>query len=150
GPQLAVTRPAGAPWLATPLQTPSGAAILVVRGRTAPTATLPAPPPQPVQVTGVLLPSQPRRTDPDPDDSRVPALNTAQLVGRFGFDLYSGYVVLTAQKPASELPPVPPPAGEATATAGLRNLLYALQWWVFGGFVVFFWWRLLRDRARVA
>jgi hypothetical protein len=28
---------------------------------------------------------------------------------------------------------------------GLRNLLYACQWWVFGGFAVFLWWRWCRD-----
>ena len=28
---------------------------------------------------------------------------------------------------------------------GLRNLLYALQWWVFGAFALFVWWRHLAD-----
>ena len=27
----------------------------------------------------------------------------------------------------------------------MRNLLYALEWWVFGGFAVFIWWRYVRD-----
>ena len=32
----------------------------------------------------------------------------------------------------------------ATFTA-VRNLLYAVEWWVFGGFAVFLWWRWCRD-----
>lgn len=27
---------------------------------------------------------------------------------------------------------------------GLRHLAYALQWWVFAGFAVFLWWRMVR------
>jgi hypothetical protein len=36
-------------------------------------------------------------------------------------------------------------------TTKLRNILYAIEWWVFGGFAVFLWWRWVRDeldRAR--
>jgi surfeit locus 1 family protein len=29
----------------------------------------------------------------------------------------------------------------------LRNLLYALEWWGFGGFAVFLWWRWYRDEV---
>ncbi len=34
-----------------------------------------------------------------------------------------------------------------TASGGfdLQNLSYALEWWVFAGFAVFLWWRLVRD-----
>ncbi len=32
----------------------------------------------------------------------------------------------------------------------LRNLAYGLQWWLFGGFVVFMWWRMARDDLRGA
>ena len=27
----------------------------------------------------------------------------------------------------------------------VRNLLYALEWWIFGGFAVFVWWRWRQD-----
>jgi surfeit locus 1 family protein len=36
------------------------------------------------------------------------------------------------------------PAG-ADASTGLRNLLYAFQWWVFGAFAIFMWWRWLME-----
>jgi hypothetical protein len=34
---------------------------------------------------------------------------------------------------------------KASTFTGLRNLLYAVEWWVFGGFAVFLWWRWCRD-----
>jgi DNA-binding transcriptional regulator of glucitol operon len=30
----------------------------------------------------------------------------------------------------------------------IQNFGYSIQWWLFAGFAVFFWWRLLRDHAR--
>ena len=36
-----------------------------------------------------------------------------------------------------------PDVGRFTA---LRNLLYAIEWWVFGGFVVLIWWRWLGEQ----
>jgi hypothetical protein len=29
----------------------------------------------------------------------------------------------------------------------LRNLAYGIQWWIFAGFAVFMWWRMLRAEA---
>jgi surfeit locus 1 family protein len=34
----------------------------------------------------------------------------------------------------------------ASRFTALRNLFYAWQWWLFGGFSVFLWWRHLRDQ----
>ena len=48
-----------------------------------------------------------------------------------------------ALEPA-DLEQLPPPAGGT----GLRNLLYALEWIVFGGFAGFVWWRYVRDVTR--
>jgi hypothetical protein len=31
------------------------------------------------------------------------------------------------------------------SSSGLRNLLYALQWWVFGAFALFMWWRWVEE-----
>jgi DNA-binding transcriptional regulator of glucitol operon len=30
----------------------------------------------------------------------------------------------------------------------IRNFGYSLQWWLFSGFALFFWWRIVRDHAR--
>jgi surfeit locus 1 family protein len=151
--QVLVDRGGGRPWLVTPLVTDAGSAILVVRGLAEPgsrSAERPAPPAGRVRVVGSLQPSQARGNDDDLGDDVVPTLSTAQLIGDFGADLYSGFVVLTEQTPPSTLPAATPPQPDASLTAGLRNLMYALQWWVFAGFVIFVWWRMLREERGVA
>ena len=35
---------------------------------------------------------------------------------------------------------------EVSSTDHLRNLLYAFQWWIFGGFAVYVWGRWCRDQ----
>jgi surfeit locus 1 family protein len=149
GPQLLVDGDDDpTPWLVAPLHTGTGSAVLVVRGRSdrvVPAAT------GPVQVTGVLLPSQAREDDPDPDDGVEPSLSTPRLVARMPVDLYSGYVVATDQRPAetdTALEPVEAPTREPSFTAGLRNLMYALQWWAFAAFAAFMWWRVAREDLR--
>jgi surfeit locus 1 family protein len=62
-------------------------------------------------------------------------------------DLYDGYLVLTDSTPRSHLRPVTPPVPAASRLAGLRNLVYAVQWWLFAAFVVFMAWRMVADRA---
>ena len=42
-----------------------------------------------------------------------------------------------------------PPDPEVSWTVGLRNLAYALQWWVFGLFSAFMWWRMATDALDV-
>jgi surfeit locus 1 family protein len=147
--QFLVDRPGDTSWVTTPLVTASGSAVLVVRGLTR-ASTPPAAPTGDVRVVGSLQPSEGRGDDRTPNDDRVPTLSTAQLVADVDHDLYSGFVVLTDQTPPSSLPEATPPQPDASFTTGLRNLMYALQWWLFGGFVVFMWWRIVRDEARVA
>jgi surfeit locus 1 family protein len=126
----------------TPLVAPSGSAVLVVRGST--TSATASTPPGPVTVTGILEPSG---TGAEPlDAGRVTdGISVASLVGAVHRDLYAGYVVLTTSRPAESLTPVTPPLPDPSRWAGVRNLLYALQWWVFAGFVGFMWWRIVTD-----
>jgi len=42
----------------------------------------------------------------------------------------------------------PPVGGAASSSLRLQNASYAVQWLAFAGFVVFFWWRALRDDVR--
>ena len=35
---------------------------------------------------------------------------------------------------------------QGVATVSIRNFVYAIQWWIFGVFAVWFWWRYLRDQ----
>lgn len=128
--------------VATPLLTQSGAAVVVVRGAT----DVPAAPASssPVEVTGILAPSTSSGSvldeDRVTDGVRIPA-----LVSEVSTDLYAGYVVLTKSEPEETLDTVQPPLAEPSRWAGIRNLLYAVQWWVFAGFVAFMWWRMTHD-----
>jgi surfeit locus 1 family protein len=126
----------------TPLLTRNGSVILVVRGSTQEVAS---PPPQGiVTVTGVLEPSS--ATGGSLSAERVTdGLRIASLLDGFSRDLYAGYVVLTASQPADPLPAIDPPLPDPSRWAGVRNLLYAVQWWVFAGFTGFMWWRIVRD-----
>lgn len=121
-------------------------AVLVVRGWTPTAQGAPAPPTGPVRVTGWLQPGEGSGvTDPDPTDDVIPQLRIADAIQHVDQDLYGGYVIAkTPTAPALEaVTPGSLPKPE-TFTA-LRNLLYAIEWWAFGGFAVFIWWRWCRD-----
>ena len=131
-------------WAVAPLQT-GDAAVLVVRGW--------APEPDDAllaatgdaEVVGWIQPPEGTLvTDDDPDDDVFPEIRVADAVQRVDVDLYSAYLV--SQEPtgglqAAELETLPDP-GRFT---GVRNLLYAVEWWVFGAFAAFIWWRWRKD-----
>lgn len=139
-------------------------AMLVVRGWAPTRADLPRPPRGPVAVTGWLQPGE-GSTDLDlhPRDRVLPALRIPDALQHVDQDLYGAYVVARETGPAPAVGStagwVPGAAdgmvGLARVTPGslpavssftaLRNLLYALEWWAFGGFAVFVWWRTCRD-----
>ncbi|MDX6297889.1 MAG: hypothetical protein QOI51_1746 [Nocardioidaceae bacterium] len=146
GEQLYVRHLAGASHryaVVTPLVTVNGSAVLVVRGSR---DTVGAVPPRgQVTVRGILEPSG---VGGPPNSQRVAnGLSVSSLVGAVTPDLYSGYVVQQVSTPrqAPTLAPVVPPLPDPSRWAGLRNLLYACQWWVFAGFVAFMWWRMTGD-----
>jgi surfeit locus 1 family protein len=130
----------------TPLVTANGSAVLVVRGEVDRLGAGSAVPSGPVTVTGVLEPSTQVGTSPG-RDGRTDGLETSVLVNAFPIDLYDGYLVLTDSTPRSHLRPVTPPLPAAARLAGLRNLVYAVQWWLFAAFVVFMAWRMIADRT---
>jgi cytochrome oxidase assembly protein ShyY1 len=104
-----------------------------------------------VEVTGVLQP------DDAPDDAagsmpagQLPALDAAELVNLWGSPIYNGYLVAATEQPggAGAQPervtqPAPQPHGIAW-----RNAAYAVQWWVFGGFGLVLWWKMVRQDQR--
>jgi cytochrome oxidase assembly protein ShyY1 len=126
----------------TPLVTDSGSALLVVRGLSDDRA---APPPVgQIEVDGVLEPSD-ESAAPLSDVRTTDGIQIARLVGTVDEDLYAGYLVARSTNPPDPLSPAPIPQPDASPWAGFRNLLYALQWWTFAAFVVFMWWRAIRD-----
>jgi surfeit locus 1 family protein len=135
-------------WVVSPLLLETGSAILVVRGWT-PEQSAPPVPTAPVTVTGSLQPGE----EPGADsvlgrDRVVDTIRTPSLVGQLPYDLYSAVLIRTAEepRPTDRLAPVDPSAPDVPWTDGLRNLAYALQWWIFGAFAAFMWWRICADQ----
>jgi surfeit locus 1 family protein len=117
-----------------------------VRGWTASVGDVPATAGT-TDLVGWLQPSDGTvAADDDPSDDVFPQLRVADLAQRFDEDLYGAYVVVRdppdglVQADLEQLPD----AGRLTA---LRNLLYAVEWWFFGAFAVFVWWRWAREEA---
>ena len=103
-------------------------------------------------VTGWLQPPEGNGSfDDDPSDDVVPQLRTA--------DASSASTTTSTARTSSPPRRAPglragdldslPEVGRFTA---LRNLLYAFEWWFFGAFAAFIWWRWVRDEqaARTA
>jgi surfeit locus 1 family protein len=132
-------------WAVTPVVTSNGSAIPVVRGWVPSPDDAPPGPTGRASLVGLLQPSEDTgAADSDPRDDVIPELSTTDLLPRAPYDLYGGYVVAAAPS-AGLLAVGPQHLPGAGATSGLRNLLYALQWWVFGAFAVFMWWRWIEE-----
>ena len=147
-------------WVMTPVLV-GDSAMPVVRGWSAQPE---APQPRgPVEIRGWLQASEGSGApDEDPDDDVIPEMRIASVVQRVDADLYSGYVVAedvvstgsttedgptTEEDGAAGLEKVTPASvPKVSGTTHLRNLLYAVQWWIFGGFAVYIWLRWCRDQ----
>ena len=111
------------------------------------------PPPGPVTVVGWLQPSEGLDLPADPvqPDGVVPLLASADLVNRWPGELVRNFVVAadSAEAPGSAVVPLGAPLEDASAQPrNWRNVAYSLQWYVFAGFAVLLWWRMLRDERR--
>ncbi len=134
-------------WVVSPLRSPDGTSILVLRGwleATRSNAESPVAPPPPageVTVTGVLQPSEPKRGAGLLSNGEATTLHTASLCPQSS--CYQPYLQSVTSEPSDVLPPVPvkgPGVGP--------HLGYAGQWLIFCillpiGFVV-----LLRREVR--
>ncbi|HEY0216112.1 MAG TPA: SURF1 family protein [Cellulomonas sp.] len=126
-----------------------GAVLPVVRGWVADAddASALAVPTGPVTVVGYLQASEDSGAAPT-GDGTTDSVSSAELLGQWGGPIWTGYAVLTDSDPAQpagvEL--LPPPTRAGTGL-NIQNLGYAVQWWVFGGFAVFLWIRLLKDEV---
>lgn len=116
-------------WVVTPVRTATGSAVLVVRG-SSPDDSAPA-------VTG------PARLDGWLQPSGI--VSVTDILQGLDEDLYGGYVIAREPVEAGLTPVTPDELPAPDAFTSLRNLLYGLEWWVFGGFAAFIWWRWCKD-----
>ncbi|MCH0562876.1 MULTISPECIES: SURF1 family protein [unclassified Streptomyces] len=139
-------------YVLTLLRTDSGKALPVVRGwlpGAADAAKAPAPPEGQVSVTGALQASE------TPGDNGVSArgglpagqtaaISAASLVNLVPYDLYDAWVTLDRADAGMTAVPAASPTGSGLDLKAFQNLGYTGEWFVFAGFVVFMWFRLLR------
>ncbi len=131
-------------WVVTPVRV-GDSAMPVVRGWSAEARA--STPSGDADVEGWLQASEGTGTpDKDPHDDVIPEMRIASLVEHVDADLYSGYVVAKPSGTEAGLDAVTPESvPKVSSSTSLRNLLYAFQWWVFGGFAVYIWFRWCRD-----
>ena len=94
----------------------------------------------------VLEPSEGSGAPFDPSDRTIGTLPCPRSPTSCPVDLFSGFAI-TRRRRARRPAPVEPPEPDVSWTTGLRNLAYALQWWVFGAFAVFMWWRMATENV---
>lgn len=108
-------------------------------------AALPPPPSGTVALRGRLLVGEPPKAlGAGPDGPVLEALAPADLVNVWDARLYTGFVIASdpvAAAPLQQVASEPP-----TRSTDWRAFSYALQWWLFAAFAVFFWWRVVRER----
>lgn len=145
-------------YVLTLLRTDDGRALPVVRGwlpGDADAAAAPAAPKGEVTVTGALQASETpgsngvRATGGLPE-GQTGAISAASLVNLVPDDVYDAWVTLN--KGDSGMKAVPPAAPQDTGLdlKAFQNLGYTGEWFVFAGFVVFMWFRLLRREVEFA
>ena len=143
-------------WVVTPFRLAGGSAVAVVRGWIPDAGSAPfartALPAGDVDLTGVLRPSEPvddlqPGAVADAPPGQLPVVSAALLAQVWPYPLADGYIVQTSASPAAadQLRAVPT---EVAGGLAFQNLSYALQWWLFSAFGLFFWWRLVRDDHR--
>jgi cytochrome oxidase assembly protein ShyY1 len=141
-------------WDLAVLEVEDGTLLPVVLGARDASAPAPEPPSGPVVVEGRIQPSEDltvRRpgADADPDAGRLEGIATSELVGLVGGPLHPGYLALT-EPVIADGPRLLTGDEVILPEQGLKlqNVLYTVQWVVFGGFVVFVYRRFLMDAWR--
>ncbi|MFI8422290.1 SURF1 family protein [Streptomyces sp. NPDC085479] len=142
-------------YVLTLLRTDEGRSLPVVRGWLPAGAEAPAPPSGEVTAVGALQASENQgtkgvRAAGGLPEGQLGMISAASLVNVVTDDVYDAWVTLT-DSPAG-LTPVPAAAAAGTGldAKAFQNLGYTAEWFVFAGFVVFMWFRLVRREAEAA
>lgn len=123
----------------------TGANLPVVRGWVPEGAAAPAPPQGQVELVGSLAPGEAPATDEG--EGRWSSIDLARLVNDWPGDLYNAFAFVVSEDGATPVGVdlVPPPLPDTSFV--WRNAMYAVQWWLFGAFALWMWWRMVRQAA---
>ncbi len=136
-------------WLLAPVVV-DGAAIVVVRGWAPAIVPFPDVPAGDVMLDAVLQAGESGGVALDPTSRQIGSVRIPALTNELPYDLYSGYAISSSPQVSGGLELADRPTAEVPWTTGLRNLAYALQWWVFGAFALFMWWRMATESVAAA
>jgi cytochrome oxidase assembly protein ShyY1 len=110
----------------------------------------------PATLTGGIAASEAQDSSGDVSQSRIlKSLRIPTIVHMVNYRIYDAFVVQTATDAGTPsagtsspaLTHVDPPA-PPTDHAGLRNVAYAFQWWIFAAFTLWMWGRMVLDAHR--
>ncbi|WP_233193354.1 SURF1 family protein [Cryobacterium sp. Y29] len=143
-------------WVVSHFRTDTAASIAVARGWAPDRATAEAviaelqtePQNTPVALTGRFLTGEaPELPDPEGDSMELTKVAPSALINLWADftdeSVYSAYIV-SADAPAG-LDLIDSPIPQVDQSLNWLNIFYAIEWVVFAGFAVFFWYRLVRD-----
>ncbi len=144
-------------WVIGALQTDIGW-LAVVRGWTAnPDQVLPERMPERIRVLGALQPDEaPKPPGPQFRADQIASVDAAELANRWDTPLFNAYLIASDETRlgsggSNRLPGtqwVPPP-GPQNPGLSWRNAAYAVQWWIFAGFTLVLWWKMVRQAAAI-
>ncbi|MER6122548.1 SURF1 family protein [Streptomyces sp. NPDC001795] len=145
-------------YVLTMLRTDGGKALPVVRGwlpGDADPAKAPAAPTGEVTVTGALQASESPGANGVGTGGGLPAgqtaaISSATLVNLVPYDVYDAWVTLDRADSGMKAVPATAPQGSGLDLKAFQNLGYTGEWFVFAGFTVFMWFRLLRREVEYA
>ncbi|MFF6997658.1 SURF1 family protein [Streptomyces sp. NPDC008313] len=145
-------------YVLTLLRTDGGRALPVVRGwlpGDADAAKAPAPPAGEVTVTGALQASESPGANGVSAAGGLPAgqtaaISSASLVNLVPYDVYNAWITLSDAGDGMKAVPAAAAEGTGLDLKAFQNLGYTGEWFVFAGFVVFMWFRLLRREVEFA
>jgi cytochrome oxidase assembly protein ShyY1 len=140
-------------YVLTMLRTDSGKALPVVRGwlpGDADPAKAPAAPTGEVTVTGALQASESPGANGGLPAGQTAAISSASLVNLVPYDMYDAWVTLGKADSEMKAVPATAPKGSGLDLKAFQNLGYTGEWFVFAGFTIFMWFRLLRREVESA
>ena len=145
-------------YVLTLLRTDGGKALPVVRGwlpGSADSAKAPAPPSGEVTVTGALQASETPGQNGVSARGGLPAgqtaaISSASLVNLVPYDVYDAWVTLDTADAGMTTVPVSATPDTGLDLKAFQNLGYTGEWFVFAGFVVFMWFRMMRREVEFA